>query len=706
MTHTEQWIWLPTELYPQRQNTIYSGFLDHSQGNFTVAEFQRIYDFQKKIIRAELRFSGDTLFRLWCNGAFVATGPACVGGDFWANETVRSNYYASETVIEPMSDRLEFFARVRMMPVQICDYSRGHGGFMLSAILTFEDGTTEEVVTDESWLVRYHGGYCDPVSYDGRIEPHDFVPAQITDNVWHTETAPIPLRVEEELCPAESVITLAPHEKRETVIDFDKIWAGFVRVRAETCGEVSAEVYCRELSEFAGCETVTFDRDGEYCGFVMRSAGNLRVVAENRGDTSATLTVSFIVTHYPITETAEVVTDDEDLNMVLETCRHTLKICRQTHHLDSPRHCEPLACTGDYNIESLMTPFSYGDMRLTEFDLIRTAVLLEDHDGRMFHTTYSLIWVRMLWDTYMVTGNKALLERCRRGLDLLLNRFATYMGDNGLIENPPDYMFVDWLFIDGISLHHPPKALGQGVLNLFCFGALESAAKIYDELGLTEAAADCLARRAALGEAVNRELFDPARGIYFEGLNTPTQECLLGGWMPKNVEKRYYRKHTNILAACYGVCDDETARELVRRIMADEIEGDIQPYFTHYLLEAVYRLGLREEYTRTIVERWVGPTRECTKGLVEGFVTPEPGYGFDHSHAWGGTPLYSLPKALMGLEIRKAGMTEIALSPSLLGLGYAKAEVLTPHGRVTLEMKDGAEPVIRHPEEVTVFVEK
>jgi hypothetical protein len=89
--HNEQWIWLPRGSYPDNQNTIYSGFLDHNRGNFTVAEFKKTYTFSQTVVKADLRFSGDTLFQLWCNGTFVATGPACVGGDFWANETVRNN---------------------------------------------------------------------------------------------------------------------------------------------------------------------------------------------------------------------------------------------------------------------------------------------------------------------------------------------------------------------------------------------------------------------------------------------------------------------------------------------------------------------------------------------------------------------------------------------------------------------------------------
>ena len=105
-----------------------------------------------------------------------------------------------------------------------------------------------------------------------------------------------------------------------------------------------------------------------------------------------------------------------------------------------------------------------------------------------------------------------------------------------------------------------------------------------------------------------------------------------------------------------------------------------------------------------LAQRWAEPTRECPKGLVEGFVVPEPGYGFDHSHAWGGTPLYSVPKALLGLEILRPGMSELQLSPNLLGLTNARVELLTPHGLVTCTMQEGKSPVVTSPEGVTVHI--
>ena len=698
----EKWIWLPEDRYPHSQTTSYSALAENIQRNYVVAEFLKEYAFPLKVISARIRFSADTAVQLFLNGSIIGTGPASVGGDFIGNETARDNYYASELELTPDVDRLVFFARVQMGPVQICEYSKGHGGFMLSAVFVMEDGTEQTVSTDESWLVRENRAFAAPRRYDGRIRPDAYVPAREIENRWQTETAPIPVRSENQIIPEEGTMDLGPGEKKSVVLDLDRIYAGFVRMDTENSGELHARVTCRELDEEGTAEEALFMESGIWRGFYLHSAGSLLVEAENRSESLAKIRISFIETHYPVTEEAHTFVSDEELTKVLETCRHTLKICRQTHHLDSPRHCEPLACTGDYYIESLMTPFSFGDMRLSGFDLVRTAELLERENGRMFHTTYSLIWVRMLYDVYMITGDQALLVRCRKALELLLRRFDSYRGENGLMENPPDYMFVDWIYIDGISMHHPPKALGQSCLNMFYFAALQAAEKIFEELAEKEIARTLAGKRADLRRAINEQLFDRERGIYFEGLNTPTREDLIGKWMPPNIEKRYYLKHSNILACWSGVCDDETGRRIVDLIMQERISGDVQPYFLHYLLEAVYRLGLREKYTLSILEKWKAPVRDCAKGLAEGFVKPEPTYRFDHSHAWGGTPLYSLPRALLGLSVLQPGMKEIQLDPSLLGLKEARVELLTPSGKLICEMKEGEEPRIRCPENIRV----
>ena len=205
-------------------------------------------------------------------------------------------------------------------------------------------------------------------------------------------------------------------------------------------------------------------------------------------------------------------------------------------------------------------------------------------------------------------------------------------------------------------------------------------------------------RMVKLHAAVLENLYDEERELFFEGLNTPTREDLLCGWMPQNVEKRYYRRHANILAAYFGFFDKTRCASLVERIVEDDTLGEVQPYFAHFLLEAVYRNGLREKYTRRLLEQWKDPVRECPKGLAEGFHKPTPEYRFDHSHAWGGTPAYALPLALSGLEILEPGCGKIRLSPDLLGLETATVEIPTPYGMVKLTMEAGKNPVVSVPD--------
>ena len=703
MHDTQQWIWLPKNSYPHHQTTITNAFCDPANGNYTVAEFRKRYTFDKKVVSAELTFSGDTLFQLYCSDRLLATGPAAVGGDYFPDGAV-SHYYAYRMTFSPDSSVIDLFACVQMMPVQLCDFSKGHGGFMLYGFLTFEDGSQAYISTDESWQVRKNNAFLSPTHYDAGIASDAYVNAEIVENLWNAEIAPIPVRQEHTMVPEGGHFRLEAFDSLETTLELERIFAGFPYIQVKASGSVIVELEYRELQEHTQPYVLSFNGSGEYRGFQLCSTGSIFVKQKNLSDTPADITVSYIVTHYPVTEWAETETSDPALNLVLALCKHNLKQCRQTLHLDSPKHCEPLACTGDYYIESLMTLFSFGDLRLAEFDLIRTARTLQQQDGRLFHTTYSLIWVRMLYDVYMATGNQELLRQCKDALIMLLNRFEAYLGDNGLIENPPSFMFVDWICVDGFTLHRPPKALGQTCLNLFYFGALDAAVKIFSALDDLTFANHCSTKKEALRTAVNTLLFDPEKGIYFEGLNTPTPPQLINHWMPENTQKRYYRKHTNILAAYVGICSDDLAKQIIHKVMSDEIEGGYQPYFAHFLLEAVYRCGLREQYTLAIMEQWKTSALQCPKGLVEGFIPPEPNYSFDHSHAWAGTPLYSLPKALMGLEILEPGMGELRLCPSLLGLPQAKAELMTPYGKVVLQMQDGDTTQITHPKEVKITV--
>lgn len=720
MRPIEKWIWLPHQYYPDRGETYHTCLGERPEERFTVVSFSRTYAFKQSIRSVSLRFSGDSSFRLYLKQKgetiFLAAGPASAGGDFLFNEQPRPISYAflKELTCESPdfgklleAGELSFYAEVVRQPNNMYEFSRGHGGFMLTANVYFEDGTETVIMTDETWTAQLLSGYDAECHFDDRHPDEPTYNAEVLLNRWFTEDAPIESCTETLLFPGNESedILVSPGEKKVIDLPFDMIYAGYLGMKASAPGgPVYVKVRCYETEEKGEIEEMVFSRPSSvYRGAVLHSAGGMELTVDNRGSLPARIQAFLITSHYPVSVQAHTLTSDPELNRVLDVCAHTLKYCRQTLHLDSPRHCEPLACTGDYYIESMMTAFTFGDQRLSAFDVRRTAENLRYHDGRMFHTSYSLIWVQMLWEIYQMSGDHSLLQDCEDALILLLERFASYIGGNGLLETPPDYMFIDWLDPDGISMHHPPKALGQTCLCMFYYGALKTAARIFTVLGKQAMAEKNAAKARELAAAIIRELYDPQQELFFEGLNTPTPEELLAYYMPQNVEKRYYRRHANILAAYFGVLEQKECIRLLRKILkADEL-GPVQPYFMHFWLEAVYRNGLREEMTLPLLELWKAPVRECPKGLAEGFYKPEPTYRFDHSHAWGGTPAYSLPQALSGLQILEPGYRKIRLSPSLLGLDFAKVEIPTPFGLVILDMNKNRPVQLTVPDGIEVI---
>ncbi len=702
----EHWVWLPEKKYPERQKTKYSCMGSQGEQNYTVAELERRYAFAgKRIKRVRFTVSGDTAFLLFEGGTQLLRGPAWVGGDFLYNDVPRPEYYATRFAYEPAApaEELALRALVRMGSVRICEYSRGAGGFALDGTVEFEDGGTAEIQTDESWRIRLLGAYTAPCAFDNAVPPEPFVAAEPQASPCSTLPAPIPPCTEFTLPLTDggAAVCAAPGE-HTAEYTLGRICACYITVHV-TGAPAEVRVTGYELP--GGCDWeygLRFAGSGVYYGMELQSVGGVRVTVKKQTAGETRVRLELRASHYPTPFTARTETSDPALNLVLNTCAHALKYCRQSIHLDSPRHCEPLACTGDYYIETLMTVFTYGDMRLAAFDVYRTANLLRQHDGEMFHTSYSLIWALMLWDVYLFTGDISVLRESADALELLLRRFAGYVGENGLLETPPNYMFVDWLSPDGIDLHHPPKALGQTCLCMFYFGALGAAEKVFRALGKRARAARCRAEREALRTAVLHLLWDGEKQLFCEGLNTPTPPELLAQYMPQNTAKRYFRKHANILAAYFGFFGKRECRALLKRIIFNDALGQVQPYFQHFLLEAVYRSGLRGQYTLKLLEQWKAPVLECPRGLPEGFYKPTPTYGFDRSHAWAGTPAYALPLAVSGLKILEPGFRRVKLSPSSLGLRYARVEIPTPYGPIEIEARQGEPPTVRVPEGIAV----
>ena len=700
-----RWIWLDPERRPDLQRCearrLADGAPPEGQRGFVVVEFRGEVSLPDGLAGPmRLRVSADTSYRLRLGGADLAAGPAPAPGDWLALPRLAC-WYADEVVVaRPPQGLAEFSAIVRLGEARLCETSSGRGGFLLEGEAPLADGGTFRFGTDGSWEARVLPAWRGPEDFDGTLAPGPWEPVSEVEDVWHAEVARIPVRVER---LAEAADLAAPAEgEARTVADWPRVRAGYVRLRADGPCEAEARVFETDPAKPHGSFRARFGDGGGEALSPLHSVGGL-ALSLRAGARPVRLRAELVETHQPEdpATAGSFRCSDPGLEKVWEVARDTLRACRQNLHLDSPRHQEMLACAGDYHVESLMEQACFGDLRLAAHDLRSVARILEAADGRLFHTSYGLIWALWLRDVWRLSGDRALVRDCLPALDLLLRRFETYRGPSGLLENPPDWMFLDWLVVEGFSLHHPPRALGQTALNAWYAGALDAAAELRAAAGASpdgrapSESPDGRAPSRPIRDAARAALFNEAAGLWIDGLDTPDPGS--PPWRPANPRGlRRHGAHANILAALFGLSEGDEARAILRRALLGEL-GPIQPWFAHWALEAAAGLGLFEELGMPLLRQWIPSVEECGKGLAEGWHAPEPGYAFDHSHAWGGTPAWQLPVRLLGLRILEPGFRRIELAPNLCGLDRADIVLPTPFGLLRAKLRAGRKPQIELP---------
>ena len=671
-----EWIWLPDACAPELQHTKHTVF-DNREVPFAIVRFQKEFSFDAPICHATLHVSGDCRFRLTANGSFLGMGPAFPGGDWARTQSMPQRYYDTYS-FDTTGKSLLLLAEVQLCPTLLCDISDGRGGFYLDGDVVLTDGTRYPVCSDDSWICCVCPQWKNDLFYD----------ASAAENVWYSAkayTRPHPLPSEIPVCEYRMI----PSDESG---EFEKIYAGTICCDIEATDPSEVRLIPYETPDLEDeAEVIRTGRDMHYEGFRIRSVGGIRAEIVSGNPLIRNLSVRAV--SYPGLLIGKCTTEDNGLNLVMETCEHTLRICRQSIHLDSPRHMEPLGCTGDYYLESLMEYYCFDDHRLTRFDIVRTARLLEATDGFMFHTGYSLMWISMLKDYVLYTGDSSVITDAEP-IRILLERFHSYENADGLLDNPPNYMFADWVEINGYSMHHPPKALGQTILNALYYRALLNASRLLKEL--------LFERRAEKLKAVfARSFWDEERMLFCSGKTGKTET---NEWLPQNASDPVFTLHANAMAVACGICDGDTAVQVMKTILADPSLPDYQPYFAHFVFQALWKTGLFEKYAMPLLRRWIPMVEACGKGLAEGWIQPCDGYIFDHSHAWGGCPRYWLPRALIGLEILEPGFKTIRLIPRLKMPGLSTVTVPTPYGLLTCEVEAGKIKRITSPEEITILL--
>lgn len=675
--------------------------------------FRKAFTLVEAPKRAVAWVSSTGRYRLWVNGVPASRGPADYGRDY-SGMTSHRWFYDCRDITHLLHKGQNVFA------VEVTD---GNARLMLESEILGATGTKTHLATDPSWhaLAAPHlshrswnppadapgrGSNC--LHWDNRKEPTGWQRVEFADTAWspcQTATGPDETLVASEIpgcmegvvvgtevvrpsngvnVPANSLRSGSPITLKSDgsfAVHFPRVMAAYYGIRVKGSAGTQIALQANEANQpgFNRMGVVIL-RDGEQSFETpeMASVGTLNLVVSNVTGPLEIESVYAITSSQPADYRGEFQCSDEALNRIWRTCRWAVEINLQTHHLDSPHHQEPICDYGDYLIEDLCAYYAFGENWLARQDLRKFAWVMENSHYQTFHTSYQLLWLQTLLAYYDYTGDTTLVKELAPHVHAVLDRFTTYIGKNGILSEAPNYMFMDWVEIEGFPGHHPPAVIGQNYLTAFYYRALADARRVAQLTHDTTRAQWYEELRKQIAPAYEKELWNPGKGLYRDG--KPFQTSVKPGqWLPADRDIETFTAQANTLAVLYDLAPASRQPDIIDRIL-NQKPWNVRPYYLHFVLDAVAHAGAFDKYgTQWMRDKW--------KIVPDTQSFYEMGDTGDLSHAWIATPLYQMSSRILGVTPATPGFKSIAIRPTVCDLKWAKGRVPTPYGDTVVDWK-------------------
>ena len=677
-----KWIWVNDAVYPSNQQTK-TAWSSHEAS----PDLQYRALFRKQFVFSGAKqvfmfLSADVAYRVYLNDSLVSQGPVNVSSDYGDDTAPQYWFYSSLDItrfIKPGKNQLAI--EVYSWAFEISQATRRRGGLICDIkttegkLLAASDSSWRSIV-DTSY--RYVNG---GLVYDAQKMASDWTSARYNDQHWHRSSitaikstddlvlSQIPVPVKYSLAPDNIQSDQLTNELQGTsfsrhkdiVFDYGRNMAAFIRFSAEASAGDTIDILPKEKLENTPNRSFRFickEGHNDFETPYLSAYRYLVVRTKNKPGTKIN-SVNALYSSYPLSYIGSFSCSNSFYNKLWEIVRWTTQMCMNDMFFDSPMHQEPIACTGDYFIQSMNNYYAFGDPWLTRQNLVQTARMLEKNEYKMFHTSYSLIWVQMLRQYYQYTGDSSVVRELYPHVVKLLHRFQTYLDKDYLVSNAPDYMFMDWISINGFNAHHPPAVIGMGYMTTLYYKALNELSALGDIIGRREDGLQQLT--GPIREGVNVRLWDEDKNLYRDGFAfiTATKP---NSWLPADTNITTYTPHMNSMAVLYGVAPAERGKALMKYVI-DQNSYELQPYFMWYVLSALQSVGSIDEGL-DLINRWRNGIDTTTFTLKENWRDKtEFGYGGDYSHAWGGAAMYFLSRNTLGIYPEEAGYKTIGIQP-------------------------------------------
>lgn len=408
-----------------------------------------------------------------------------------------------------------------------------------------------------------------------------------------------------------------------------------------------------------------------YETFLHRTFWYVRVAVK----TNKPLTIhglSYRWTSYDFDERGQFECSDPALNKIWNVGWYTARLCAHETYEDCPYY-EQLQYAGDTRIQALVTYMASGDsllpanaIRLLNASRLPEGLTNSRYPDSVFQVIpgFSLIWVEMVDDYYLHTGDLSLLREVASGVYSVLRFFESYQTDLGFLCKVPYWNFQDWTFENNGC---PPAFEENDTLGTLLYkGALDSGARIFDALGNPHEAARFREKSESIKNAINQNAWSEQEGLYTDGVGIKSLS-----------------RHVNAYAILFDVADPVRTERIAKRLFDDPAVRNTTFYFAHYLHQVADKLGKPERIINDMT-RWISM---LDKGTSTWWETPDSIRS--ECHAWSSTPTYTFMRVILGVRVKEPGFKRVEIRPWTGALTWAKGIVPTPRGDISVDWKNG-----------------
>lgn len=390
-------------------------------------------------------------------------------------------------------------------------------------------------------------------------------------------------------------------------------------------------------------------------------------------------------TGFPLRQRSEFSSDDEELSKIWEVGFRTARLCAGEIYYDCPYY-EQMQYVGDTRIQALISLYVDGNDQLMRkaiklFDDSRLPIGLTQSrypsSAMQLIPPYSLFWIDMVHDYWMYRNDPVFVRSFLTGIQDVLNWFEQRLDQTNMLGPLEWWNFVDWAdewpWNENVRVGGVPYGVAEGHssnISLQFAYALDRAAELF----------------AAFNDQYHADKY---RDLSVKIKQATFEQCWESGkqLLADSPEKKFFSQHANIFGILTDAVPVERQVDLMQKILDDSSLIQCTLYFRFYLVEALRKTGLADQYVETL-----GPWKKMLRnGLTTFAEKPDPTRS--DCHAWSASPNFDFLATVCGFMPAVPGFKKVRISPHPGYLNSLKGRLYMPEYNDYIELefnrKDG-----------------